>query len=259
MPPDDAPPTQELKDTALQIFDGLADSYERALDFATLYQDRYWKSWVAEESELGGSKLVLDVGCGTLLLEERLRASGSTVVGIDLTRRMIRIGQGKGLSNVPLLVNGDAEALPFKASSFDTVVSCYVAKYVDLERFTGELARVAKPRARIVVYDFVRPRGLFFPFLALYIYGAMRIAGSLLGLTKRKEAFTFKNLPRIVAGATWDMDFAAMLEKKDVRSGFMRRLSGGVVAGYVGTKGEGPDVLAGGLRYGRIPIRKRFA
>ncbi len=222
----------------MEIFRGLADSYERTLNLATFYQDRYWKSWVVEESGAGRFNLVLDVGCGTLLLEEGLRARGCTVVGIDLTEQMIRIGQAKRLTNVPLLVNGDAESLPFRDSSFDSVLSCYVAKYVDLERFASELTRVAKPGARIVVYDFIRPRGLFLPLLALYIYGAMRIAGWLLGLAKTQEALTFKNLPGIVGGATWDSRFAATLARKDMGSGMIRRLSGGVVAGYVGVKGK---------------------
>jgi ubiquinone/menaquinone biosynthesis C-methylase UbiE len=241
VPQGDGLASHELKGIVLRLFGGLADSYERALDIATLYQDRYWKSWVADEVRVGGSQLVLDVGCGTMVLEERLRMTGCNIVGIDLTEEMIRIGQSKRLLNVALLVNGDAESLPFRDSTFDSVLSCYVAKYVDQERFASELARVAKPGARIVVYDFVRPRGLLLPFLALYIYGGMRIAGWLLGLTKSKVAFTFKSLPRLVGGATWDSRFAATLERKDVESESMRRLSGGVVAGYVGVKAERPQ------------------
>ncbi len=234
-----------LKGTALELFGGLAASYERALNLTTLLQDRYWKKWVAEETGAGRSDLVLDVGCGTLLLEERLASRHCTVVGLDLTERMLRIGKTKRLPNVPLLVHGDAEDLPFPDGSFDVVASCYVAKYVNLEKFAAEVSRVAKPGARIVLYDFVRPGGPFLPFLALYLDGAIRITGWFLGLIKSDVAFTFKNLPRIVEGATWDGRLVMIFEKKGVRSRVLKRLSGGVVAAYSGVKRQ-PDMTRSG-------------
>ncbi len=234
-----------LKGTALELFGGLATSYERALDLTTLLQDRYWKKWVAEETDAGRTDLVLDVGCGTLLLEERLASRHCNVVGLDLTERMLRIGKMKRLPNVPLLVHGDAEDLPFPDGSFDVVASCYVAKYVNLEKFAGELSRVAKPGARIVLYDFVRPRGPFLPFLAVYLHGAIGIAGWLLGLFKSEVAFTFKNLPKIVEGATWDSRVVRVFEKEGVRSRVLQRLSGGVVTAYCGVKGQ-PDIARRG-------------
>jgi len=230
-----------LKGTASELFGGLASSYERALDVATLLQDRYWKQWVADQSGAGASDFMLDVGCGTLLLEERLANFHSAIVGLDLTQRMIRIGQTKRLPNVPLLVQGDAEALPFRESCFDALVSCYVAKYVDLDRFTSEMSRVAKPGARVVLYDFVRPSGPFFLLLALYIHGALRIAGWLLGLVRSDAAFAFRNLPWIVQGASWDATTVASLNHKGVKPRLVRRLSGGAVAAYSGVK-----VQAGG-------------
>ena len=109
-------------------------------------------------------------------------------------------------------------------------------KYVDLEKFTAEVARVAKPGGRIVVYDFVRPRGAYLPFLALYIYGGIRVAGALLGLVKSQAAYTFKNLPRIVQGATWDTRIVTLFGKHGVEKNSWARLSGGVVTAYSGTK-----------------------
>ena len=225
-----------LKGTALELFGSLASSYERALDATTLLQDRYWKRWVVEKAGAKESDLVLDIGCGTLLLEERLQSSGCQVVGLDLTDAMLRLGREKRLPNVRALVNGDAETLPVRDSTFDIVVSCYVPKYVDLEKFTAEVARVAKPGGRIVMYDFVRPRGVYLPFLALYIYGGFRVAGALLGLVKSQAAYTFKNLPRIVEGATWDTRIVTLFGKHGVEKNSWARLSGGVVTAYSGTK-----------------------
>jgi ubiquinone/menaquinone biosynthesis C-methylase UbiE len=149
---------------------------------------------------------------------------------------MIRLGLAKRLPNVPLLVNGDAESLPFQDSSFDAVVSCYVAKYVDLGRFVSELARVTRPRGRVLVYDFVRPSGIFAPVLEFYLRCVVRTAGLLLSLAKSPSAFTFTNLPRIVDGATWDRAVVALMESYGFETDAFERLTGGTVSAYSGIK-----------------------
>lgn len=223
---------------ALELFRGLARSYEKTLDVATLTQDRYWKKWVLQRAKAGPADSVLDIGCGTCLLEEGLEHSECSVVGVDITEQMVRVGQSKRLRGVELLSVGDAEFLPFADESFDVVVSCYVAKYCDVGRFTREIARTMKPGSRVVLYDFVRPRGLFLPFIGLYIHGVVRAVGVLLRLTGSDLAFTFRNLPGLVQGATWDSEIVPAFEKEGVTIGEAARLSGGVVAAYAGTKGE---------------------
>ncbi len=225
-----------MKEKAAEMFSGLATAYERVLDFATIFQDRYWKRRVAEETLAKPSDLVLDVACGTLLLEERLLASRCTVVGLDLTEEMLRVGKAKGLRNVPLLVNADAEYLPFREAIFDAVVSCYVAKYVDFAKFARETARVVRPGGRVVLYDFVRPRGPFFPLLYAYIHGGIGTAGFLLKQAGDKAAFTLRNVPHIVDGSTWDQTVAKVMEDYGFETHVMDRLTLGIVALYSGIR-----------------------
>jgi len=97
----------------MEIFAGLAESYELALDLATMYQDRRWKDWVARRLGVDAKGLVLDVGCGTLVLEERMARLGTRFVGLDLSPQMVRVARAKSASNVTLLTNADAESLPF--------------------------------------------------------------------------------------------------------------------------------------------------
>ena len=221
---------------ALELFGGLASSYELALDLATLGQDRRWKAWIARKVGAGRAEAVLDVGAGTLLLEERHFSKARSVVAVDLTQEMARAGQSKHLPNVPLIVNGDAEALPFASGTFDVIVSCYVPKYVNLPKFASELGRVVKPGGRVALYDFVRPRGAFAPILNFYLRGVLRAAGILLGWAGRKEAFTFKNLASIVNGATWNLALPDIMEAVGFRTEAFESLTGGVVNAYSGVR-----------------------
>ncbi len=221
---------------ALGIFGGLADSYELALDVATLVQDRYWKAWTIRAVGIGPGDSVLDIGCGTCLLEESLDRLGCQVVGIDLTERMIRVGQSKKVSCVEGLVVGDAESLPFPDSSFDAVVSCYVPKYVNVPTFAKEASRVLKPRGRLAVYDFSRPSGPASPLVRLYLHGAIPAAACLLSLAKSEAAATFNELPGIVEGARWGQVIEQAFLEEGVRALTRRKLSAGVVTAFSGRK-----------------------
>ncbi len=227
------------KSAASRIFRGLARSYDGVADYATLLQDRYWKRWATDRIDPRKDGLVLDVGCGTLLLEARARAEGREFVGLDLSGEMLKGGVRKRLSNVRLMVQGDAESLPFRDCSFDTVVSCYVPKYVAVDVFAAELARVAKAGGSAVVYDFARPKGSFSLLLDLYIQGGLRVVGHMLGILGREEAITFNELPKIIMRTEWDARIVGAMESEGFRCVDAERLTGGAVFAYFGVKPGG--------------------
>ena len=226
----------KASDVPRRLFMGLASSYDRTVDFATLYQDRYWKAWAAKRAHLAEGMLVLDLGCGTLLLEERFGGRGCTYVGVDVTPEMVRLGRQKGLGNVPLLVNGDAESLPFADETFDAVVSCYVPKYVRVTSLADELARVVKPGARVVLYDFARPRGIAAPLLEPYIQAGLRAIGFVLRKARKGGSFAFERLPQIIDGTVWDKEVERTMENRGFETLAATPLSAGAVFAYCGRK-----------------------
>ncbi|HXW37944.1 MAG TPA: class I SAM-dependent methyltransferase [Nitrososphaerales archaeon] len=229
---DSEPP---LARKALKIFSGLSDSYDSVLDYGTLMQDRRWKDWVIKNSLPSGGSQILDVGCGTCVLESRLSRECS-VVGVDLTEEMIRIGQSKRLESVSSLLLSDGERLPFREASFDIVVSCYVVKYCDTPSFISEMARVLRPGGRLVLYDFARPRGSFWPFNAIYTYGGLRIIGRMLEMKRSRSAYTFSALPEIISSRPWDVKFGSLLEKFGFVNIVSQLLSGGTAVGFTAIK-----------------------
>ncbi len=225
---------------AVQLFQGLAPSYDVTVDWATFFQDRYWKCWVAKRVPDGPGRLGLDIGCGTLLMEERLRSREARFVGLDITQEMLRAGQAKSLPNVPLLMRGDAENLPFPDESFDFVLSCYVIKYVRTARFADELARVTKPGGAAVIYDFAKPKGILAPFLELYIQAGLRAVGALLACLGKNSAFAFERLPDIVGRAVWDEEIVGAMQERGFETIAAERLTGGTVFAYCGRKRGSP-------------------
>jgi demethylmenaquinone methyltransferase/2-methoxy-6-polyprenyl-1,4-benzoquinol methylase len=225
-----------LQPLARTIFEGLSPSYDSVLDAATLLQDRYWKRWLLSEASIGGGERILDVGCGTGVLEESLTAGRSEVVGLDLTEEMIRLAQRKRVPSIDSLCLGDAERLPFADGSFDLLLSCYVVKYCSAPLLASEAARVLRPGGRLVLYDFSRPRGAYAPFLAFYVYGVLRIIGALLRLVGARGAFTYEALPSVIQTRPWDDEFGGLLRSAGFRDVGMKRLSGGAATGFWGTR-----------------------
>jgi SAM-dependent methyltransferase len=91
---------------------------------------------------------VLDVGCGTGDLTERLRRElGADVVAVDQSERMVELTRGRGIDARV----ADVQELPFPDGSFDAVVAAWVLFHVpEVPRALDELARVLRPGGRLV-------------------------------------------------------------------------------------------------------------
>jgi ubiquinone/menaquinone biosynthesis C-methylase UbiE len=108
---------------------------------------------------------VLEVGCGTGLILERLARSADEAWGVDVSPGMLRSARERGLS----VVVGSATSLPFADASFDLVCSFKVLAHVpDIEQALREITRVTKPGGAMVL-EFYNPWSLR--------YAAKRIAG----------------------------------------------------------------------------------
>lgn len=224
----------------LKIFEGLSESYDRVLDVVTLRQDRYWKTWMLKNARVGPGMRVLDLGCGTGVLEQYLNGTGAVTVGVDLTEEMVRLAQRKNPRFTDMVAIGDAEHLPFRDGSFDAVLSCYVVKYCSASELASEAMRVLRPGGRLILYDFTRPRGLLAPFHAFYVYGLLRLLGVVLKPVAPGMAFTYEALPSVIRGRPWDDTFGALLTTSGFWGVGSMRLSGGVVATFWGTKELAP-------------------
>ncbi len=97
--------------------------------------------------------LIVGVGTGPDL---PLLPHDADVVGIDLSRAMLRVAVGR-LGEAPpetQLIAADAMSLPFRDRSFDAVILNLILSVVPDGRIClREVSRVSRPEARIVVFD----------------------------------------------------------------------------------------------------------
>jgi len=101
---------------------------------------------VAAVADLVRGREVLEVGCGTGLILQRLAAIASRAVGVDLSPGMLRKARERGLE----VTEGRAEALPFPDASFDVAVSFKVLAHVpDVRAALAEMARVVRPGGHV--------------------------------------------------------------------------------------------------------------
>lgn len=174
------------------LFATIADRYDlitRALSYG---QDRRWKKRLVRMASPSPGMSVLDLATGTGDIAAACADYGATVVGLDVTKRMIELAHLKHGSRVRFLV-GDMLALPFPAASFDVVTTGYGLRNVpDLTAALGEIQRVLKPGGAILSLDFNRPSGRI--VRAVYLM-YLDVVGGALGLFLHRDPDTYRYIP----------------------------------------------------------------
>src|SRR5215212_6793492 len=109
---------------------------------------------LCDHADLHAGWRVLDVATGTgngAIAAARL---GCTVVGVDYVPALLERGRRRvAAEGLPVeLLEGDAEALPFRDASFDAVTSVFGAMFApDHARAAAELLRVCRPGGTVAL------------------------------------------------------------------------------------------------------------
>ena len=150
------------------------DDFSRSYDQG---RDRGYHAMIDEiESgaviELASGRDVLEVGCGTGLVVERVARVARVAEGVDLSPGMLEHARRRGLT----VREGDATSLPFADASFDVVYAFKVLAHVpDVDRAIAEMFRVVRPGGHVLVEVYNRHS---LRFLSRAIGGARRIGAS---------------------------------------------------------------------------------
>jgi len=147
---------------------GTSRHVRREYDSEAGRYDRRWERYTRESLALLRPLLdgrpageVLDLGCGTGALVPKLSGWGVPVrsyTGVDLSPEMLRVAaRRRGVGFPVRLVAAEAEELPFRAESFDTVATASSLHFwTDPRAALRGAARVLRPGGRILLVDWAR-------------------------------------------------------------------------------------------------------
>ena len=132
---------------------------------------------------------VLEVGCGTGLLLERIAGFAKRAVGVDLSPGMLSHAEARGLD----VKEASATELPFADASFDVVCSFKVLAHVrEIDQAMQEMLRVTRPGGTLVL-EFYNRRSL------RTLVKRFGPAGAISATTKESAVYTRFDTPEEVA------------------------------------------------------------
>lgn len=140
----------------------LLESRGRAAGYVRMVQA------LMDETQLQPSQMVLDVGCGTGVVDRwlvRHTDGKNRMIAVDINRYLLEeamaLARKEGLEGGVDFREGSAEALYFPDNSFDVTMSVTVIEEVDAKQMLAEMVRVSKPGGRVAVIA----RAIDIPFL----------------------------------------------------------------------------------------------
>lgn len=146
------PTTEDKRRFVEHMFDQIAPRYDMVNRLMTFGIDRQWRRRAVRSLVVGRGDYVLDLGCGTGDLVAGVRDVGASVVGVDISARMLEYGRHR-LPDADL-VRADAQALPFADAVFDAAVSGFALRnFTAVARVLEETARVLKPGGRLAILE----------------------------------------------------------------------------------------------------------
>jgi demethylmenaquinone methyltransferase/2-methoxy-6-polyprenyl-1,4-benzoquinol methylase len=189
--------SQEKPDAKAQqvrdMFARISTKYVLLNRLMTLGQDRAWRQELIEGVKLNGRDRLLDVGTGSgdLALEARRKSESLSIVACDFTPEMIHVGRRRQDAGSIQWVLADAENLPFRANSFDAVVSGFLLRNVSsVDRTLAEQHRTLKEGGRFGALDTTPPQSTWLaPLIRFHFHRVIPFLGRV--LAEDREAYQY--------------------------------------------------------------------
>jgi demethylmenaquinone methyltransferase / 2-methoxy-6-polyprenyl-1,4-benzoquinol methylase len=183
-----------------------ASSYDFIVRLTTFGQDNLWKNHML--SILDKRENILDLACGTGILSSLISKSNKKqVIGLDLALDYLKIAKKK--RRYGFFINGNAETLPYRSNSFDTIISSYLAKYVNIRRLVEESWRVLNHDGVIVFHDFTYPQNVIFRSLWDAYFAVLQIVGNF----SASWAIVFSDLNNVIRNTKWVEEMMYVLQQ----------------------------------------------
>ncbi len=218
------------------IFPLVARRYDALNRLMSLGHDIRWREKAAASLNPPAGGRVLDMGTGTgdMALAILHCWPGRTVVGVDLTVEMIRVGRAKPDADRIIWSLGDGLCLPFPDACFDGVTSAFLLRNVpDVKGTLAEQYRVVRPGGRVLSLEMTWPRTPGFRTL-FHLYFAVLMPLITGALSGQPEAYRY--LPRSVQRFMGPEELKAVMEDVGLQNVRYRLMAMGTVALHIGER-----------------------
>ena len=195
-----------------RFFSGTGSTYDFMVNMATLGIDRLWKRRIIDLIPPNPSR-ILDLACGTgiLTLDIAHRFPNCHVVGVELRDEYLTLAREKvsrrGLTNVELVLSPAEEY--DSQTSFDAIVSSYLAKYADLTILTRHAKRMLKDDGLVLMHDFTYPPPSLVWLFKTYFW-VLQHLGTPFFPTWRE---IYYGLPELIEETRWTSDLPSILKE----------------------------------------------
>lgn len=184
-----------------QLFDRIAGTYDGLNHLLSMNIDKRWRRKAVRSLSILNIQhsTLLDVAIGTadLTIEILRQHKASHVTGIDLSRKMMAIGQQKvakhGYSDLVTFDYGSAQDMPYADASFDAVTCAYgVRNFANLDEGLREMYRVLRPGGELMILEFSYPDNPFIRWsYDLYFSHILPFIGNL--FSRDRSAYSYLN------------------------------------------------------------------
>ena len=151
---------RNYKSESIQEFDRSAENYDQHSPFYYRMTRLCDDAVIERIASFSQEKLrILDVGCGTGALLEKLRNrfEDADLCGVDISPKMLDVARSRNIANA-VFAEGDAEHLPCDDRSFDIVLCCSsFHHYPDPQKAAAEFLRVSRPGGTLMICDMNLP------------------------------------------------------------------------------------------------------
>ena len=180
-----------------QLFDRIAGTYDSLNHVLSLNIDRRWRRKAVRTLSANAKLLDVAIGTADLTIEILRQQKASHITGIDLSRKMMAIGEQKvaklGYSNLVTFDYGSAQQMPYADASFDAVTCAYgVRNFANMDEGLREMHRVLRPGGELMILEFSYPTNPLIRWgYDLYFSHILPFIGNL--FSRDKGAYTYLN------------------------------------------------------------------
>jgi len=206
--------------TVSRMFGRIASRYDTGNRVLSMGRDQRWRRQAVKLLDPKPGQRILDLGAGTGDLSLEIAPLVESVVALDISGPMVKLGAQKagkaGVADKVGFVVSDGLQLPIPDRAFDAVATAFtIRNLASIEDGFAEIFRVLKPGGRMVCLEFTKPRSKLFS--AVYLPYLNHILPFLGGrITGDPDAY------RYLASSITEFTTAESLAGYLRRAGFLR-------------------------------------